>query len=390
MPEQFCPHCMRTVTPGSAFCPSCGQQVNITAAPHQLPVGTVLHSAEGHTFLFGKAKGEGGFGITYVAKETGSGMVVAIKEYFPMRCQPQRQPDLAVMPAAQMEEAYRKGMNSFLSEASMIRAVSDTPSIVHVLDFFEANNTAYMVMNYLNGVTLSQILQTQERFEPGILLNKMLPLMRDIGRLHRAGVLHRDIAPDNVMMMPDGTLTLLDFGCARSMEDGRSMTVILKPGFAPIEQYQTRGQGPYTDIYALCACLYYCITGKIPPAAPNRLGAVYDGGIDPLLPPGSLGASVTKEQEQLLLWGLNIQPTQRPQTMEELASRLEQTLPATRVQWPFRNLVQDGKQVRNVNAGTNGSFSVEDFVRKYGIGLLIGAGALILVLLILIVILLFQ
>ena len=96
--------------------------------------------------------------------------------------------------------------------------------------------------------------------------------MKSLELLHQAGVIHRDIAPDNIMLMPDGSLVLLDFGCARSMEDNKSMTVVLKPGFAPLEQYQTRGQGPWTDIYALCATVYFCLTGAVPACRAGTAG----------------------------------------------------------------------------------------------------------------------
>src|SRR5699024_3172989 len=116
----------------------------------------------------------------------------------------------------------------------------DIPHIVHVLDYFEANGTAYMVMEYLHGVTLKSWMDQGPAVEPLSFLWKVLPLMKSLELLHQAGVIHRDIAPDNIMLMPDGSLVLLDFGCARSMEDNKSMTVVLKPGFAPLEQYQTR------------------------------------------------------------------------------------------------------------------------------------------------------
>ena len=385
MPAEFCSHCMQPLSPGDSFCPRCGRDVSQQrSAPHQLPIGAVLRTPQGHTYLFGQALGEGGFGITYIARELSSGQVVAIKEYFPGRCQPQRSRDLAVVPAAVMEEIYRKGMQSFLSEASMLRAVRDLPSIVHVLDCFEANHTAYMVMEYLNGTTLKDLMQSQNRLEPDSLLRKALPLMRDLERLHSAGVLHRDIAPDNIMLMPDGSLTLLDFGCARSMEDGKSMTVVLKPGFAPIEQYQTHGQSAFTDLYALCATLYYCLTGKVPPAAPERLNAVFNRRRDPLPAPSALGAAITQDQEQLLLWGLEIQPTARPQRMEELADRLEETLPVRSVR-PLRVAGAESPAAETAGehqppAAQNPS-AVPSFWRRYGVGLLLAAACGVILLL---------
>lgn len=323
MSGNFCPHCMQMLSGQEKNCPFCGGPTEVTAAAHHLPVGTVLRSRNGHTFLFGKVKGEGGFGLTYIGKELTSGQLVAIKEYFPVRCQPQRHTDLSVHPLTQVQEIYDHGKKSFLSEASMLRAVDNIPSIVHVLDYFEANHTAYMVMEYLNGETLFQVMQSGKPFSSDILIQKALPLMRDLDKLHQAGVLHRDIAPDNIMWMPDGTLKLLDFGCARSLEDGRSMTVVLKPGFAPIEQYQTRGQGAYTDIYALCATLYYCMTGVIPPASPERLTATFNNQPDPLAPPSVYQAALSPEQEQILMWGLSLQPTIRPQSIKDVAERLE-------------------------------------------------------------------
>lgn len=334
MNTTFCPHCMHVLSEETDLCPSCGQRVEQSSGVNQLPIGTVLRSKRGHMYLFGAVKGDGGFGITYIARELVSNQIVAVKEYFPVRCQPQRDGELSVYPCSQMEQVYRNGIHSFVSEASMLQAVREIPSIVHILDFFESNNTAYMVMEYLNGITLKKLMENQSRFEPNLLFKKFLPLMRDMGQLHSAGVLHRDIAPDNIMLMPDDTLKLLDFGCARSMEDGKSMTVVLKPGFAPVEQYQTKGQGNYTDIYALCATLYYCLTGKVPPTSPDRLTCMFDGQPDPLLPPSAYGAAVSKEQEKLILWGLAIQPSDRPKTIEELADALEKTLQQEQVREP--------------------------------------------------------
>ena len=226
-------------------------------------------------------------------------------------------------------------------------------------------------------------MQSQSRLEPESLLRKALPLMRDLERLHSGGVLHRDIAPDNIMLMPDGSLTLLDFGCARSMEDGKSMTVVLKPGFAPIEQYQTRGQGPYTDLYALCATLYYCLTGKVPPAAPERLSAVFDGQSDPLPLPTAMGAALTPEQEQLLLWGMAIQPTDRPQSVQLLAQRLEQTLVSHQTVSPVGYTGPEEITPTIRDTEIPGQNSCPSLWQRYGLGLLLGAAAVIVVLLIL-------
>lgn len=347
MADVFCPHCMSMLADADEkYCPNCGWKLDLRAQPHQIPIGSVLRSENGCSYLFGEVKGSGGFGMTYIARELNSDTVVAIKEYYPVRCELRRMQDLSVQPEQRMAEIYRNGIKSFLSEASMLRALRDVNSIVRVLDYFEANNTAYMVMEYLNGATLSSLMQTQTRFEPSMLLRKMLPLMQDLQRIHDAGVLHRDIAPDNVMLMPDGSLKLLDFGCARSMEDGKSMTVMLKPGFAPVEQYQTRGQGQYTDVYALCATIYYCLTGTFPPDAPGRLLALSDERDDPLKPCSALGADVPPELDRIILWGMALQPVERAQSMNELARHIKTILDAQ-----YADASDPGSAAQTIQAG---------------------------------------
>ena len=382
MAEQFCPHCMKNVSQGTRFCPSCGKEIDVNVPAHHLPVGTVLRSGNGHSFLFGIVKGEGGFGLTYIGRELTSGRLVAVKEYFPSRCQPQRMADASIRPQERFTEVYEHGMQSFLSEASMLRAVAHLPSIVHVMDYFEAKHTAYMVMEYLEGATLYQVMQSQERIPAEILIPKFLPLLYDLESLHKAGVLHRDIAPDNIMWMPDGNLKLLDFGCARSLEDGRSMTVVLKPGFAPIEQYQTRGQGPYTDLYAICATLYYCITGKVPPASPERLTITFDNQPDPLVPPSALGVSMAPEQEQILMWGLSLQPSVRPQNMEMLASRLEKAVVSGTRTFDGQTVAMQGEAAEDVQPTVN--FIMPEQRRKNILPIVMaaaGAGVILLIVL---------
>lgn len=391
MADSFCPHCMKDIPAKVDYCPYCARETNLQAKFNQLPIGTVLRNGKGHAYLFGKAIGEGGFGMTYLAREMHSGKVVAIKEYFPIRCQPQRQPDSSVRPMETQRILFQNGMQSFLSEASMLYAVHNIESIVHVLDFFESNGTAYMVMEYLDGTTFADLFKLQSRFEPTMLFRKFLPLMRDLERLHSAGVLHRDIAPDNIMLMPDGSLRLLDFGCARSLEDGKSMTVVLKPGFAPLEQYQSRGQGPYTDIYALCATLYYCLTGIVPPAAPERLTAVFDGQPDPLRAPSAHGITISPTLERILLWGLSLQPAARPQSVAQLLEEIEKALSAPEpklktVVHPEQEAVADTSrsQEDEYNATASVGSQVQDFLKQHGLKILLGLAILTIIVLLLV------
>lgn len=311
---ELCQRCMRPVQ--GARCPRCGGPVQWENPAHLLAVGAVLTGGGlGHSYRVGAYLGQGGFGVTYAALELETGRRVAVKEYFPTRCAA-RGTAGAVEPLPGQQAVYEGGRYSFVQEARMLAALEGMPSVVQGLDYLEVNNTAYLVMEYLDGTPLYRMVNRDGRIAARELLPRLYPLVRDMGRLHAAGVIHRDVSPDNVMWMEDSTLKLLDFGCARAMEDGKSMTVALKQGFAPVEQYRTHGQGPWTDVYALSATVYYCLTGKIPPAAPDRLME------DTLVPPSSLGAGLSAEEEAALLWGMTVDPKRRPAGMEAFAQRL--------------------------------------------------------------------
>ena len=311
---EYCPHCMHPVQGNK--CTLCGGDVTWQGAPPQLPVGTMLSSeSTGHTYQVGAARGQGGFGITYIGLDIQNRKRVAIKEYFPVRCS-KRTDGITASPQEGLESAYAGGMSSFLKEAQMLSALEPAPSIVRVFDFFEANNTAYLVMEFIDGEPLYKKVRREGKISAKELLPKLPALIRDLAQIHKEGVIHRDISPDNLIWMEDGTLKLLDFGCARFMEDGKSMTVLLKHGFAPIEQYQTKGQGPWTDVYALSATIYYCLTGVIPPSAVERLDN------DEIKTMTSQGVSVTSKDEEAILWGMTVQPKFRPANMEAFAERL--------------------------------------------------------------------
>lgn len=310
----LCPHCMKP-TAGNV-CQHCGRPVDWQPSPDQLPAGTLLDSGGLRRYRTGEALGQGGFGITYIAADEADGRVVAVKECFPTQCAYRAADHVTVLPLEGGEEVLQSALSSFLEEGKLLAQQSGLTSVVHVLDFFLANGTAYLVMEYLSGISLYEKVRREGRFPAQTLLAAMEPLLADLGKLHASNVIHRDISPDNLLWMPDGTLKLIDFGCAHSMEDGKSVALQLKHGFAPVEQYQTRGQGPWTDLYALCATFYYCVTGIVPPSAAERLER------DSLQPPVSLGVDLTMRQQAALLWGLEVQPARRPQTAALLAAQL--------------------------------------------------------------------
>lgn len=310
---KYCPKCNQ---PGDgAFCTHCGTQLFTTQDNLGMSSGTVLEGTL-YTYQLQKVLGQGGFGITYRALNRERGELVAVKEYFPVRSAVRAQ-DGTVQTKPGYEEEFRTGLESFSGEARMLATMDKVPSVVQVMDQFQKRGTAYLVMEYLDGIPLHEkAARMGGKIPPEELLPKLPPLLRDLAAIHRLGVLHRDITPDNIMWMPDGTLKLLDFGSARNVGGGNSMTVLLKQGFAPVEQYLTGGQGSYTDVYALCATIYFLLTGVMPTSALERLEH------DDLQPPSHYCQGLTPQQEGAILRGMRVQPKERTQTVEELAREL--------------------------------------------------------------------
>lgn len=316
---QLCPGCLRPAQ--GDHCPHCGGDPRRENPSFLLPAGTELRGGGDCRYILGATLGQGGFGATYIGLEEKTGRRVAVKEYFPTRCARRADDGVTVEALAGMEEVYAGGRYSFVKEARVLSELEGMPSVVQALAYLETNNTAYLVMEYLDGTPLHRMVDPKagKRIPPEKLLPPLKKLLYDVSLLHDKKVIHRDIAPDNIMWMPDGSLKLLDFGSARSMEDGKSMTVMLKHGFAPVEQYQSHGQGTYTDVYAMAATIYYCLTAVVPAQSTERLL----GGDDLRLKgPRALGVALAPEEEDALLWGLEVLPQARPQTMGEFARRL--------------------------------------------------------------------
>ena len=310
--RDYCPYCMAPASPGQP-CPHCGRDPGTyqPGSHHFLP-GKLLHER----YLVGHVLGEGGFGITYLGLDTSLERKVAIKEYFPTFLV-SRETSLSLNVtcySSQGQGTYEKGRERFLQEARTMAALDGIPEIVRVLDHFPENNTAYIVMEFLEGETLKDLVAREGVIPAGRMLELLEPVLRAMEAMHAAGIIHRDISPDNLMVLKSGTVKLMDFGCARDIEGDATKTVTLKHGFAPREQYTGRGQGPWTDVYALCATVYYCLTGKVPPRATER----GQGEQDSLIPPNQLGAALTADQEQALLKGLAVRSTDRWQSVADL------------------------------------------------------------------------
>lgn len=267
-------------------------------------------------YVIQKVLGQGGFGITYLGIDKLYGNKVAIKEYYPQKIAMRKAQYEDVVTVTSIEEKnnYNKGKKRFLDEAQVMARFNKNEGIVKILDFFEANNTAYIVMEYLEGITLKQYLGKYGVIQFRNLIEMMLPLREALIEIHSQGLIHRDISPDNIMVQHNGKLKLMDFGAARDYTESgnKSLTVILKPGYAPPEQYQTHGvQGPWTDIYALCATIYKCLTGITPPDAIAR---VMD---DKFKEPDQLDGKLSPDIKKILWKGMNIFPEERYQDIVE-------------------------------------------------------------------------
>lgn len=279
------------------------------------------YSLQRNTGLIGRyviqeVLGQGGFGITYLGIDKLYGNKVAIKEYYPQKIAMRKAQYEDVVTVTSIEEKnnYNKGKKRFLDEAQVMARFNKNEGIVKILDFFEANNTAYIVMEYLEGITLKQYLGKYGVIQFRNLIEMMLPLREALIEIHSQGLIHRDISPDNIMVQHNGKLKLMDFGAVRDYTESgnKSLTVILKPGYAPPEQYQTHGvQGPWTDIYALCATIYKCLTGITPPDAIAR---VMD---DKFKEPDQLDGKLSPDIKKILWKGMNIFPEERYQDIVE-------------------------------------------------------------------------
>jgi len=240
-----------------------------------------------HWYIIRSVLGQGGFGITYLAEDTNLGRQVAIKEYMPAGMAVREQ-DSSVQPVTDEQgKSFRWGLERFTSEARTLARFKHS-NIVQVYSVFTENNTAYMVMEYEQGHGLDRTLKEHKTLPETELREILMPLLDGLEQVHSSGFIHRDIKPANIFLRENGTPVLLDFGSARQALGGqtRTLTAMVSPGFAPLEQYTSKEyrQGPWTDIYGLGATLYRAVTGRAPPAAMDRSEAILHTSRDILVP----------------------------------------------------------------------------------------------------------
>lgn len=338
MAENYCPQCMNDWA-GEYPCKHCGYDGDKILDPHQLPPGTVLNNQ----YVLGNVIGQGGFGITYIGRDTVLDRRVAIKEYYPNNCATRdtaRSYNLTVTGEKQKEQ-LEKGKQRLLNEAKVLAHNSNVTGVVDVFNYFEENNTSYIVMEYLDGKDLRSVIETEKKLSPDETFRLFLPVIESLEEVHSHNLIHRDISPDNIMQLKNGSLKLMDFGAAREVDysDGKSKSIILKAGYAPPEQYLSTGsQGPWTDVYALCATMYKCITGRTPTESLQRMEK------DTIEWPSEMGIRISPEQEKILKKGMEIARNKRYRRLSELKRDLEDTL-AEEVQEPQQEPTRKKKKI---------------------------------------------
>lgn len=317
--ENLCIHCMKEKHSADEICPFCGSDPkSADIPPYHLQPFSILAGK----YLLGMAIGEGGFGITYIGMDLNLEMRVAIKEYYPNGCAVRNcsESNTVLSCSNSTQEVFEKGREKFINEARLLAKCSNLSEIVSVKDFFRENHTAYIVMEYIEGITLKAYLkQNGDHIPAQKTLQMMKPVICSLSKVHDMNLIHRDISPDNIMICNNGSVKILDFGGARDyiFSNEKSLSIMLKPGYAPEEQYRTHGnQGPWTDVYALCATMYRCITGSVPPESLER---AYQESLPPIR---SISPDCPPAAAYAIEKGMSIYPEDRFQSMQELYSAL--------------------------------------------------------------------
>ena len=334
-----CMGCMECYGEDFNVCPHCGYVEGTPAdeAIHLEP-GTLLHNR----YVIGKVLGYGGFGVTYIGWDARLEQKVAIKEFLPSEFST-RMPGQSTVTVfgGEKREQFQDGLHKFVDEAKRLARFQNEPGIVTIFDSFAENDTAYIIMEYLEGETLASRLSREKTIPEDEAVDLLRPVMHSLEAVHREGILHRDIAPDNIFLTKNGGVKLIDFGASRyaTTTHSRSLTVIIKPGYSPEEQYRSRGdQGPHTDVYALASTLYKMITGQTPPDAMERHAIVETKRRDTLVSPHKYAKKLSTAREVAILNAMNVQIQDRTPDIPTFLQELDANPPAKRVYGKIKKL----------------------------------------------------
>lgn len=311
-----CFNCMKEYDEQFDICPSCGYtEKKEPAEKHYLKPGTVLNNQ----YIVGTVIGSGGFGIVYKAWDSHLSRMIAIKEYFPMTYVSRIPGKSEISVFTNRKQVFQKSVRRFLEEAQYLAKFSKHSHIVNVYSFFEENNTAYFVMEYLDGISFGEFIGSQGgRIETESAVSVVIAVLEALKEIHKSGIIHRDVAPDNIFLCFDGKIKLMDLGAARFSKNEKDLDRVLKQGYAPPEQYEEEKQGIYTDVYAVGAVLYRALTGERPIESTNRLKS------DDLLEPKDLNPDIPDKLNTIILRAMAILPELRFQTDEELIEVLNE------------------------------------------------------------------
>lgn len=311
MANELCMNCFSVKGPYEV-CRYCGYvEGTPPEQPHYLRPGTVL---KGH-FIVGTAIGVGGFGITYKCYDATLGVIVAIKEFFPVGLVNRSPGEMKVgLLSGEKEKQYKNQIKRFLMEAQSIAQFGKANDIVNVFDYFEENNTAYIVMEYIDGVLLKDYLEKQGALSPDIAMTIIEPVVKALKKIHASGIIHRDISPDNIFIAGEDSVKVFDFGAAILNDESgaKEGEKVIKVGYSAPEQYRdSAGQGYFTDIYSIGAILYQMITGQKPIESTER---EYK---DELKSPLELGFDIEPNLDRAIMEALAVQPALRFQGIQQ-------------------------------------------------------------------------
>lgn len=317
MASELCMRCFH-VKGKYDVCPMCGYvEGTPPEQPHYLTPGTIL----GNHFLVGTAIGAGGFGITYRCFDITLGVTVAVKEFYPAGLVNRAPGQSAVgLLSGDKKEQYQSQLNRFLMEAQSIAQFGNAKDIVNVYDFFEENNTAYIIMEYIDGVLLKDYLEKQGRLDVGAALSVISPIVNAVKKIHAKGIIHRDISPDNIFISGEDSVKIFDFGAAQLNDSSAGLAAekVIKVGYSAPEQYRDNSkQGFYTDIYSVGAILYQMLTGTRPLESTEREFK------DDLKSPTELGIRLEPNMDRTVMEALAVKPELRFQSIQQFEDALK-------------------------------------------------------------------
>ncbi len=316
MASELCMNCF-SVKGQYEVCPFCGYAEGTPPEqPHYLTPGTIL----ANHFIVGTAIGFGGFGITYKCFDTTLGVVVAVKEFYPAGLVNRAPGECSVgLLSGDKQEQYRAQLKRFLMEAQSIAQFGKAKDIVNVYDFFEANNTAYIIMEYVDGVLLKDYLDRQGRMEPDVAMSVITPVIEAVKKIHAKGIIHRDISPDNIFISGEDSIKVFDFGAAQlnNSSEGLAGEKVIKVGYSAPEQYRDKShQDFYTDIYSVGAILYQMVTGIKPMESTEREFK------DTLKSPAELGVEIEPNVDRAIMEAMAVRPELRFQSIQQFEDAL--------------------------------------------------------------------